>query len=80
VQALKERARAWRLERALYASLAIVAQLFPEAAASARAAQPALRSGTRQLLERLVVTPTVALGRSRVLRGGDRLKRLLTAQ
>lgn len=79
VEALKERARAWRLERALYASLAIVAELFPEAAASARAAQPPLRGATRQLLDRLVVAPTLMLGRSRALRGGDRLRRLLTA-
>ena len=77
-EALKARARDWRLERALYASLSIVAQLFPEAAASARACQPALRGATRELLERLVVAPTLALGRSRTVRGGDRLRRLLT--
>jgi hypothetical protein len=33
VAALKERARAWRLERALYTSLSIVSRLFPETAA-----------------------------------------------
>ncbi|MBF5045027.1 nucleotidyltransferase family protein [Aggregicoccus sp. 17bor-14] len=77
---LQERARAWRLERALYASLAVVAGLFPEAAAAARAAQPPLRGATRQLLDRLVVAPTLALGRTRTLRGGDRLRRLLTGQ
>ena len=77
---LRERARAWRLERALYASLAILAGLFPAAAEPAQAAQPALRGATRTLLERLVVAPSLTLGRTRVVRGGDRLRRLLTGQ
>jgi hypothetical protein len=79
-QALLARAKEWRLERALYASLSILAGLFPEAGAAARAAQPALRGATRELLERLVVAPTLTLGRTRSVRGGDRLRRLLTGQ
>jgi hypothetical protein len=75
---LRERARAWRLERALFASLSIAARLFPEAEEVARAARPELRGGTRQLLERLVVEPLAQLGKMQRFRGTDRLRRLLT--
>lgn len=80
VKALHERAAAWRLERALWASLSIVEHLFPHAAEAARAAKPTLRRATQELLQRLLVTPMSALGRMRVVRGGDRLRRLLTGQ
>ncbi len=36
VAVLKERAKAWRLERALYTSLSIVERLFPETAGAVR--------------------------------------------
>jgi hypothetical protein len=80
VAALHERARAWRLERALYTSLALVGRLFPEAAEAATAAFPPLRRATRELLERLVVTPASQPGRMTYLRGTERLRRLLTGQ
>ncbi|MCI0570602.1 MAG: nucleotidyltransferase family protein [Myxococcaceae bacterium] len=77
-QVLRDRARAWRLERALFASLSIVERLFPETSTVVRPALPELRGATRQLLERLVVTPLSQLGRMKRLRGADRLRRLLT--
>jgi hypothetical protein len=80
VAALHERARAWRLERALYTSLSIVERLFPEAAGAVEAARPPLRRATRELLNRLVVEPVSVPGQRVVLRGADRLRRLLAGQ
>ena len=80
VAALHERAVAWRLDRALFASLSIVEALFPEVAERAHAAKPPLRRATRELLQRLLIAPTSELGKMRVIRGGDRLRRLLTGQ
>jgi len=80
VAALKERARAWRLERALYTSLSIIERLFPETAGAVEAARPPLRRATRELLNRLVVEPVSVPGGRGVLRGADRLRRLLTGQ
>lgn len=76
-EALKRRASEWRIERALYASLAILERLFPETATVAEAAKPALRRGTRELLERLLIQPVTELGKMRVIKGSDRLRRLL---
>ncbi len=78
--ALQERARAWRLERALYTSLSIIARLFPETAGAVEAARPPLRRATQELLNRLVVEPVSMPGSRGVLRGADRLRRLLTGQ
>lgn len=80
VEVLKERARAWRLERGLWASLAILERLFPETAQAVAAASPELRSATRELLQRLVVGPTSQPGQMRLVRGAERLRRLLTGQ
>jgi hypothetical protein len=80
VPVLLERARAWRLERALYTSLSIVGRLFPEATEAATAALPPLRRATRELLERLVVGPASQPGRMSHVRGTERLRRLLTGQ
>jgi hypothetical protein len=77
---LKERARAWRLERGLYASLSIIARLFPETAGVVESARPPLRRATQELLNRLVVEPVSVPGSRGVLRGADRLRRLLTGQ
>ncbi|MDC0713369.1 nucleotidyltransferase family protein [Stigmatella sp. ncwal1] len=79
-EVLKERARAWRLERALYASLSILARLYPQTAQAVEAALPPLRRATRELLNRLVVEPSSVAGRREALRGTDRLRRLLTGQ
>ncbi|WNG14420.1 nucleotidyltransferase family protein [Cystobacter fuscus] len=80
VAALLERARAWRLERALYTSLSIVSRLFPETAALIAPALPPLRRATRELLDRLVVLPSSEPGKMSHTRGSDRLRRLLTGQ
>jgi hypothetical protein len=80
VAALLERARAWRLERALYTSLSIVTRLFPETAAATAPALPPLRQATRQLLDRLVVLPSSEPGKMSHPRGSERLRRLLTGQ
>ncbi len=78
--ALHERARAWKLERALYTSLSIIERLFPETAGAVEKARPPLRRATRELLNRLVVEPVSVPGSRAVLRGADRLRRLLTGQ
>jgi hypothetical protein len=80
VPALLSRAAEWRLERALYTSLAVVARLFPEAAADATAAFPPLRRATRELLDRTVVGPVSTPGRASALKGMERVRRLLTGQ
>jgi hypothetical protein len=80
VAALLERARAWRLERALYTSLSIVSRIFPETAEALEPALPPLRRATRELLERLVILPASEPGRMSHWRGSERLRRLLTGQ
>jgi hypothetical protein len=81
VAVLKERARAWRLERALYTSLSIISRLFPETTPAVEAARPTtLRRATQELLNRLVVAPVSVPGGRGVIRGADRLRRLLTGQ
>ncbi|HYO59071.1 nucleotidyltransferase family protein [Archangium sp.] len=80
VAALLERAKAWRLERALYTSLSIVARLFPETAEGLKPVLPPLRRATRELLERLVVHPASGPGKMSHVRGTERLRRLLTGQ
>nr|WP_171818717.1 nucleotidyltransferase family protein [Pyxidicoccus fallax] len=80
VPVLLARAAEWRLERALYTSLAIVARLFPEAAPAATAAYPPLRRATRELLDRTVVGPISTPGQATALKGLERVRRLLTGQ
>jgi len=80
VAVLLERAKAWKLERALYTSLSIVARLFPQTAEALAPALPPLRRATRELLERLVVQPASEPGKMSHIRGSERLRRLLTGQ
>ncbi len=80
VAALHARAKAWKLERALYASTAIVAALFPWAKEQAERAAPPLRAGTRALLNRTLIHPLSAPGRVKEVRGGSRLRQLLTGR
>ncbi|QRN95942.1 nucleotidyltransferase family protein [Archangium violaceum] len=80
VALLLERAKAWRLERSLYASLSLVARLFPETAGTVTPALPTLRRATRELLDRLVVNPASEPGQMSHVRGSDRLRRLLTGR
>jgi hypothetical protein len=79
-RALQARAREWRLERALYTSLSILARLYPQTAPAVEGALPPLRRATRELLNRLVVEPASQVGQRAALRGTDRLRRLLTGQ
>ncbi|MFE8605641.1 nucleotidyltransferase family protein [Archangium violaceum] len=80
VAALLERAKAWKLERALYTSLSIVSGLFPETAEALKPALPPLRRATRELVDRLVVQPASVPGKMSHVRGSERLRRLLTGQ
>lgn len=78
--AVLERAKAWRMERALYSALSIVQRLFPETVEAVAPVLPPLRRATRELLERLVVSPASEPGKMRQVRGAERLRRLLTGQ
>jgi len=70
----------WRLERALWAALTIVASFFPETGARVKELLPELRGATRQLLGRAVVDPVVGFSGSLTgRRGANHLRRLLTA-
>jgi hypothetical protein len=80
VPVLLERAKAWRLERALYTSLSLIGRLFPETVQGLEPALPPLRRATRELLDRLVVQPASEPGKMSHLRGTERLRRLLTGQ
>jgi hypothetical protein len=73
-----ERAKAWKAERAVYASVSIVEKLFPETKDAAARAKPSLRRATRELLDRGVVTPLSNLEQTRTFHGSERLRRLLT--
>lgn len=77
-EALEARARAWRVERALYASTAIAAQLFPEVADAAARAAARIPRATRALIDRLLLRPVGALAKTRQVRGVERLRRVLT--
>jgi hypothetical protein len=77
---LRERTRKLELERSLYASCGIVAELFPDVASTARTVQPPLSRFQRQLLDGVLVHPLGQLGRMRELRGANRLRRLLTGR
>jgi hypothetical protein len=75
--AVRERAAAWRLQHAVYAALSILERLFPETADAVSKVCPEVRGPIRALLDRLVVGPISTLGRVRVTRGAERLRRLL---
>ncbi len=74
---LKARAATWRIERALFTSVSIVQRLFPQVDVAVEKAKPPLRAATRDLLERLIIAPVSQLGRTRVTKGADRVRRLL---
>jgi hypothetical protein len=77
---LRERAQAFRLERALYVSLSVVGQLFPQTREQVAEALPALRPATRRLLDRALVAPLSEVGQVRTLRGLSRWRRLLSGR
>jgi hypothetical protein len=76
--ALRSRARAWRVERGLWAALGIVERLFPETAAAVAPLKPELSLPVREVLERLVVAPLSEVGRTRAVRGEELLRALLS--
>jgi hypothetical protein len=78
VAALRQRASAARLDRALFVSTSILERLFPDLGTQIQAVRPELSRGRRELLERVVVGPASAVGQLRTLRGLGRLSRLLS--
>lgn len=77
VEPLHRRARAWKIDKALWASLSIVGRLFPDAAEAARRLLPDVSFPVRELLERLVVAPVADVERAQAFRGEDTLRSLL---
>jgi hypothetical protein len=75
--ALLERAKAWKVERALFAALSIVERLFPETAEAVAPLKPDLFLPVREVLERAVVGPVAEVGRTEGFRGEDVLRSLL---
>jgi hypothetical protein len=78
--AIRERAVTWKLERALYAAMQVVAKLFPEAAERAAKISPELSLPVRKVLDVSVVEPTVIVGRTTTSVSGETLRELLLAQ
>ncbi|AKU92425.1 nucleotidyltransferase family protein [Vulgatibacter incomptus] len=77
VAVVRERAKAFGAERALWAGLELLAFFHPDVAEAARALQPELSLPSRALLEAGVVGPAKALDRERQLRGLGKLVQLL---
>jgi Uncharacterised nucleotidyltransferase len=74
---IKRRANAWKLDRALWAALAVVGRLFPEVSSAAERLSPDLLLPTREVLNRLVVEPLSAIGRTREFAGAEKLRAVL---
>lgn len=72
-----ERAARYGVERSLWASLGVVARLFPETEQAVARLRPPLSFPVRELLERLVVAPLAQVGRTTGFRGEDSLRQLL---
>ena len=77
-QLVLARAKVLRLERALWTAMELVAQVFPEVAAQARALQPPIRAASQALLRRVLVGPLLDLERTRAPRGLERIRKLLS--
>ncbi len=76
--AVKARAEAWRLDRALYASLSVLEKLFPETAEAVEQGRPKIPRATRALVDRIIVEPVATLGKVRSTRGADRIRKLMS--
>ncbi len=74
---LLERAKQFGVERALWSALGVVERLFPETEAAVARLRPSLMMPTRELLNRLIVTPLSEVGRTEQFRGEDTLRQLL---
>jgi Uncharacterised nucleotidyltransferase len=77
-ETLRARAKAWKLERALYAALSVLANLFPQTEAASRPFKPELNFAVREVLERALVAPLSEVGRPRSFKVQDEVFRLLT--
>ncbi len=77
-RAILARARAWKLDRALYACLAIVEQLYPETAEAVERLKPELNWPTRELIDRLLVAQVAQVGRTQSYRIETQVRELLT--
>lgn len=75
--ALLARAKAFGVEKPLYAAMELLAHFHPEVAEAARALEPDLGRATRALLDTGVIEPAKDLARERQLRGVGRLVQLL---
>jgi hypothetical protein len=76
--AILSRAKALKLDRALYACLAIVEQLFPETAPAVARLKPSLNWPTRELIDRLLVAQVAQVGRTQTFRLENQVRELLT--
>jgi hypothetical protein len=72
---VRERARAWKLERTLWTSLSVVSRMFPDVAPAAARLLPELPSKVAQELEAAVAAPVGALSGPGVR--GEALARML---
>ncbi|MFZ5446085.1 MAG: nucleotidyltransferase family protein [Myxococcota bacterium] len=75
--AVAERAKRWKLERALYCALSIVERLWPETSLAVQKLRPEPGFVTREALERLVIRPLAEVGRMEGFRGEESLRSLL---
>lgn len=74
------RAKAWKIERALWVALSVVEKLWPDAAAAVARLKPDVSFPVREVLERLVVNPLSSVGRTEGIKGEDVLRSLLTGE
>jgi hypothetical protein len=77
-QKVLDRARALKLERALWVAMELVGGMYPELAETAHALQPALRGASQALLRTLVIQPALDLTREQGFRGAKRIRTLLS--
>ena len=73
-----QRARAWKLERALYAAMQGIARLFPDAAEAAAKLTPELSLPVRKLLDVSIVDQVAVVGRTSASRPAEALRAALT--
>jgi hypothetical protein len=74
---LLARARVWRLGRALFTAMTLVAALFPDAREAAQALTPEVPARAAALLQRAVVKPALDPRRTTVFRASQAARKLL---
>jgi hypothetical protein len=77
-EVISSRAKLLKLDRALYACLAIVEQLYPETAGAVARLKPSLNWPTRELIDRLLVAQVAQVGRTQSFRLEAQVRELLT--